>query len=377
MIYRTFKGEKLSALGFGMMRLPVVNGDGNNIDEDAARAMVCYALEHGINYFDTAFGYHGGNSEIVTGKLLAEHPRDSFYLATKFPGSGADSRERTAEVFEKQLEKCKVDYFDFYLLHNVNDGSADGYAKPDNASVAYLKEQKSAGRIRHLGFSAHISYDAFERFLAARHDDMEFCQLQLNYLDWTFQDAKKKVDLLTRYGIPVWVMEPLRGGRLARLDDKYVSALKDIRADETVPSFAFRFIQSLPQVCVTLSGMSSMEQLKDNLATFEADKPLTTDEFDKLTAVAADMMANTVPCTSCRYCVSKCPVGLDIPRLLGIYNEATVTAGGFNHPWGLRHIDEDKQPSCCLGCGACAAACPQNIKIPEVFADFSEKLKQY
>ena len=217
MVYRDFQDLKLSALGMGAMRLPVIDGDDARIDEAAAEQMVAYAMEHGVNYYDTAWGYHNGNSELVMGKALSKYPRDKFYLATKFPGYDLSNMPKVKEIFEKQLEKCQVEYFDFYLFHNVCEMNIDAYLDEKYGIFEYLMEQKKNGRIRHLGFSAHGSYDVMKRFLDAYGEHMEFCQIQLNYIDWTFQDAKAKVELLKEHNIPVWVMEPLRGGKLATL----------------------------------------------------------------------------------------------------------------------------------------------------------------
>ena len=229
MIYKEFQDLKLSALGLGAMRLPVMDGDDARIDEKAAGGMVAYAMEHGINYYDTAWGYHNGNSELVMGKLLSGYPRESFYLASKFPGYDLSNMDKVEEIFEKQLEKCQVDYFDFYLFHNVCEMNIDAYLDRSHGIYDYLMKQKENGRIRHLGFSAHGNYDVMKRFLDAYGEGMEFCQIQLNYLDWTFQDAKSKVELLKEYHLPVWVMEPVRGGKLASLKAEYEKALKSIK----------------------------------------------------------------------------------------------------------------------------------------------------
>ena len=375
MIYRDFQDLKLSALGMGAMRLPVVEGDDARIDVPAAQAMVDYAMEHGVNYYDTAWGYHNGQSELVMGEALKKYPRDSFYLATKFPGYDLSNMDKVQEIFEKQLEKCQVEYFDFYLFHNVCEMNIDAYLDPKYGIYDYLISQKKAGRIRHLGFSAHGSYDVMKRFLEAYGKDMEFCQIQLNYLDWSFQDAKAKMELLAEYHLPVWVMEPLRGGRLAKLTEEEEAKLRALRPDETVPAWAFRFLQSLPQVTVTLSGMSNMEQMQQNIQTFEEDKPLNQTEMDALLSMADEMVKKIVlPCTACHYCVSHCPQGLDIPELLSLYNEHCFTQGGFIAPMALSAVPQEKLPSACIGCRSCEAVCPQQIKISEAMADFAQKL---
>ena len=375
MIYRDFQDLKLSALGMGAMRLPVVEGDDARIDVPAAQAMVDYAMEHGVNYYDTAWGYHNGQSELVMGEALKKYPRDSFYLATKFPGYDLSNMDKVQEIFEKQLEKCQVEYFDFYLFHNVCEMNIDAYLDPKYGIYDYLVSQKKAGRIRHLGFSAHGSYDVMKRFLEAYGKDMEFCQIQLNYLDWSFQDAKAKMELLAEYHLPVWVMEPLRGGRLSKLTEEEEAKLRALRPDETVPAWAFRFLQSLPQVAVTLSGMSNMEQMQQNIQTFEEDKPLNQTEMDALLSMADEMVKKIVlPCTACHYCVSHCPQGLDIPELLSLYNEHCFTQGGFIAPMALSAVPQEKLPSACIGCRSCEAVCPQQIKISEAMADFAQKL---
>ena len=375
MIYRDFQDVKLSALGMGAMRLPVVDGDDSKIDEAAAFAMVDEAMARGVNYYDTACGYHSGNSELVMGKALARHPREKFYLATKFPGYDLSNMGKVEEIFEKQLEKCQVEYFDFYLFHNVCEMNIDAYLDPKYGTYDYLLAQKKNGRIRHLGFSAHGDYDVMKRFLEAYGKDMEFCQIQLNYLDWDFQDAKRKVELLNQWNIPVWVMEPLRGGKLASLAPEDEAKLKALRPDEGIPAWAFRYLQSIPSVVVTLSGMSNMEQMKENIATFETDKPLNETELETLHAIAQGMVKKIVlPCTACHYCTSHCPQGLDIPNLLSLYNEHCFTQGGFIAPMALSAIPADKQPSACIGCRSCEAVCPQGIKISEAMADFTAKL---
>lgn len=375
MIYRKFQDLQLSALGMGAMRLPVVDGNDAVIDEPAAVEMVDYAMAHGVNYYDTAWGYHNGQSELVMGRALKRHPREKFYLATKFPGYDLANMPKVREIFPKQLEKCQVDYFDFYLFHNVCEMNIDAYLDPKYGIYDYLMEQKRAGRIRHLGFSAHGSIDVMKRFLDAYGKDMEFCQIQLNWLDWKFQDAEGKVKLLREHNIPVWVMEPLRGGRLARLSDEEAAKLAALRPDEAPAAWAFRFLQAIPEVTVTLSGMSNLEQLKQNIATYETNAPLNGEEWKALMSVADDMLGKKIlPCTACHYCVSHCPQGLDIPALLELYNEHNFTGGGFIAPMALSALPEDKRPTACLHCHSCEAVCPQQIKISDAMESFAAML---
>ena len=376
MIYREFQDLKLSMLGMGAMRLPVIGGDDGRIDEAQAAAMVDYAMEHGVNYYDTAWGYHNGQSELVMGRALKSYPRESFYLATKFPGYDLANMDKVEEIFEKQLEKCGVEYFDFYLFHNVCEMNIDAYLDPKYGIHEYLMKQKQTGRIRHLGFSAHGSYEVMKRFLEAYGQDMEFCQIQLNYIDWSFQEAERKLELLKEYGLPVWVMEPLRGGRLAALFEADERTLKELRPEEGVPAWAFRFLQTIPEVTVILSGMSDMQQLQENIRTFETDKPLNEGEMQALLKIAEGMVKKiALPCTACHYCVSHCPKGLDIPGLLALYNEHCFTGGGFIAPMALSAVPEDKLPSACIGCRSCEAVCPQQIRISEAMADFAERLR--
>lgn len=375
MIYKDFQDLKLSALGLGAMRLPTIGGDDSKIDVELSEKMVARAMEKGINYYDTAWGYHGEQSELVMGKLLNKYPRENYFLATKFPGYDLSNMDKVETIFERQLEKCGVSYFDFYLFHNVCEMNIDAYLDEKYGIFEYLMKQKENGRIRHLGFSAHGDCEVMKRFLDAYGEHIEFCQLQVNYLDWTFQNAKEKVELLEQHHIPVWVMEPVRGGKLAALPEQYASRLNALRPDETIPAWAFRFLQSLDSVVVTLSGMSNMEQLEENIRTYEEDKPLNQQEMQALLNVADEMLGKkTLPCTACRYCVSHCPQELDIPALLALYNEHCFTDGGFIASMALSSYEKEKLPSACVGCRSCEAVCPQQIKISEAMSDFSEKM---
>ncbi len=371
MIFMDFQGKKLSQLGFGTMRLPQ-NADGS-IDEAQVAQMTDLALKSGVNYFDTAYPYHGGLSEVVMGKVLKNYPRDSYYLATKYPGHQIVEKYDPAAIFEEQLQKCGVDYFDFYLLHNVNEGSISVYLDPQWGIIDYFKEQKRLGRIRHLGFSTHGSTAMLKEFLDVTGQDMEFCQIQLNWLDWTLQDAKGKVELLNEYHIPIWVMEPVRGGRLCKLEQSVEDALHKLRPQESITAWGFRFLQDIPGVTMILSGMSNMEQMEQNIKTFDAPAPLTDAQREALLAVA-EGMKSSVPCTGCKYCMDGCPMGLDIPLIISIYNELRF-APVVNASMRLEFMPEDKKPSACLACGACTHICPQGIDIPKIMAEMTEKLK--
>ncbi len=375
MIYNRFQDITLSALGMGCMRLPT-KGKDDEIDMDATREMIAYAMEKGVNYYDTAWGYHGGQSELVMGEILSAYPRDSFYLASKFPGYDLANIDKVEEIFQKQLQKCRVEYFDFYLFHNVCEMNINEYLDPKYRIYDYLIEQKNTGRIRHLGFSAHGNLDTMKRFLEAYGKDMEFCQLQINWLDWEFQNAKEKVALVQSYGIPVWVMEPVRGGSLVNVKPQYEAQLKALRPHAKTVEWAFRFLQSFPEMVVTLSGMSNFEQLKENIQTYERAQPLNEQETSTLLRIARAMTSkDALPCTSCKYCATHCPMQLNIPWLIELYNEHIYSGGGFIAPMALSALADDKLPSACIGCKACEAVCPQTIKISEMMTDFAEKLK--
>ena len=370
MMYNEVCGEKLSRLGFGCMRLPQTAE--KVIDEREFQKMVDYAIEHGVNYFDTAWPYHGGHSEIAVGKALAKYPGGKWFLADKYPGHQIASSYNPAEIFEEQLKKCGVEYFDFYLLHNVYENSYDVYTDPRWGILDYFKEQKRLGRIRHLGFSSHARPDTLERFLDYVGDSMEFCQIQLNYLDWTLQEAKAKYDLLTARNIPVWVMEPVRGGRLAALSKEDENRLKALRPEESIASWSFRWLQNLPNVKVVLSGMSDYAQMTDNVRTFTEEIPQTAEEAALLSEIA-EGLKNALPCTRCRYCCEGCPMQLDIPMLIHAYNDLKF-ANSMTVPMQMDALPEDKRPSACIGCGTCAAICPQKIDIPAAMAGLAEKL---
>lgn len=373
MIYTDLANEKLSLLGFGAMRLPLVSDKPDApVDEALTAEMVDYAISHGVNYFDTAYPYHNGESERIMGRILKKYPREQFYLATKYPGHQISASYHPADIFEEQLAKCDVSYFDFYLLHNVYENSIQTYLDPKWGIIDYFLEQKRLGRIRHLGFSSHGRLENLEEFLDKCGGSMEFCQIQLNYLDWTLQGAKEKYELLTKRGIPVWVMEPVRGGRLADLGDAAAKRLNANHPAESVPSWAFRFLQGLPNVHMVLSGMSNMEQMKDNVKTFDERKPLTEEETEMLFEIA-EGIKNSIPCTACRYCCEGCPKGLDIPMLLSTYNEIRFSQN-LTVKMRLDALPKEKMPDACIGCGKCAKVCPQKIDIPEHLHALSDTL---
>ena len=368
MMYNDFGGKQLSMLGFGAMRLPQL--ENGSIDVDQVEKMVAYGMENGINYFDTAYPYHGGMSERVMGEVLSKYPREAFYLADKFPGHQYMEAYDPAALFEEQLRRCKVEYFDFYLLHNVYEESLATYLDPRWGIMDYFKEQKRLGRIKHLGFSTHGQLQFLKDFLDQYGADMEFCQIQLNYLDWTLQNGREKYELLTKHNIPVWVMEPVRGGKLANFTDERLQAL---RPNDSTASWGFRFLQALPNVKVILSGMSNMDQIVDNVNTFTQEAPLSQQENALLLDIA-EGMKDVIPCTSCRYCCDGCPMGLNIPAMMSICSDIRF-APVVNSVMMLQALPEDKQPSACIACGKCTKVCPQGIDIPAVMKELAQRME--
>ncbi len=375
MYYNKFKDIQISALGLGCMRFPTL--EDKTIDIEKTKVLFDYAIKNGLNYFDTAWGYHNGQSESVVGEILSNYPRDSYYLASKFPGYDLAHFGKQAEIFEQQLVKCKTDYFDFYLFHSLTEGNINEYLDDAKYGVySYLTEQKKKGRIKHLGLSCHCSLDTLKSFFEAYGNVIDFCQIQLNWLDWEYQDAKAKVDYLNSINVPIWVMEPVRGGRLFNLAPVFSDVLKTNAPQRTTAEWAFRYIQSIPGVCVTLSGMSNLEQLKENLTLFSERKPLTNEEIELLYSLGRKMTEkNPLPCTACKYCTTYCPKELDIPYLIELYNNYKFTTGGYIAPKETALLDEDKKPSACIGCKACEGVCPQGIKISEMMATFTSRLK--
>jgi predicted aldo/keto reductase-like oxidoreductase len=393
MKYKKFKNLQLSALGMGCMRLPSVGNEwGAPIDEEAAMALIDHAYQNGVNYFDTSWFYHGGDSERFIGEALKRYPRDTWYLASKIAGmmmrkvdgkyqlSCSNKDNKTfydpAEIFEYQLNRCGVEYFDFFMLHNVSEGSYETYTDEDLGIIKALLKQKEAGRIRHLGFSSHGRAETIDTFLneiKTRYGGIfEFAMIQLNYLDWTLQKASEKYGVLTRHGLPVMVMEPLRGGTLARLGEKPDAILKEAQPNATQASWAFRFLQSLKNVAVVISGMNTITQLEENLTIFNKHEPTNPLE-DAVLREVLESLVELIPCTDCKYCVDECPQKLNIPMLLTMYNEAGFEMGWFLQA-AIRNLREREKPTACTACGKCSPYCPQNIDIPGTLGKFGALL---
>ena len=376
MISRDFRNLNLPMLGMGCMRLPLLDEDDDaRPDQEKVNRIVEEAMEAGIRYFDLAYGYHEGNCERVMKEALKGFPRDSYYLADKFPGYDSELSERPEEVFEEQLRRAGTEYFDFYLLHNVCEMDFDRYKDPEGKIMSCLLKEKKNGRIRHLGFSTHARIETFREFMEIYKDTgiFEFCQIQLNWIDYHFQEAKLKLELLNELKLPVWVMEPCRGGKLIWLDDPDLAKLSEMRPGASAAEWAFDFVKSCPGVTLVLSGMTEGKELAENVRIFERESEMTDAEKSLLYDIA-EKMTKGVPCTRCRYCTSYCPQEIDIPLMISLYNENTFTRGGWRAPRALDAISREKHPDACLSCGACSAVCPQHIDIPGVMKDFSRQL---
>ena len=414
MTYRTnpSTGDKVSLLGFGMMRLPSVGGrsarEGNEeIDQEMVNRMVDYAIEHGVNYFDTSPAYCRGKSEHATGVALSRHPRNSYFIATKLSNFASDTwkRENAIAMYHNSLKELRTDYIDYLLLHGIGMGNGmEEYEARyvNNGMLDFLLAEREAGRIRNLGFSYHGDVKVFDRLLA-EHDKYQwnFVQIQLNYLDWKYAkqinprntDAEYLYNELAKRNIPAVIMEPLLGGRLSNVPDSIVAMLKQREPEASVASWAFRFAGSQPDVLTVLSGMTRMEHLQDNLHTYSPLQPLSEEEFAFLQQAADRMMQfDTIPCNDCKYCMP-CPYGIDIPAILLHYNkclnEGNIPESSQDADYRRarrayligydRSVPKLRQASHCIGCNQCSPHCPQRIDIPTELHridHFVEQLKQ-
>lgn len=361
MIYKPFQNIQLSTLGMGVMRLPMKDKD--HIDYEKGHEILDHAYKMGVNYFDTAYVYQGGDSERCLGECMKKYPRDSFYIATKF---NVDANPDYEAVFEEELERLQTDHIDFYLMHCLKDYNIDKYL---GGAVDYFIEQKKKGRITYLGFSTHADIDTLTRF--ADYYNWDFAQIQMNYYDWVYGTAAKEYAVLEARNIPIMVMEPVRGGRLASLTPEVEEMLKEVHPDWSMASWALRFVKSHPQVQVILSGMSNMEQLEDNLVTFSEAGGLSPQDMETLLEAGKRFRGQIhVPCTECRYCTPECPMNIDIPAFLKIYNSWKI-----NGAWALQRmnsVESEGKPWDCVGCGACMGHCPQDIKIPDIMKELAE-----
>lgn len=374
MNYRSFRdtGKQVSLLGLGCMRFPRLEGRGEEIDYDKAEKIIDHAYKNGVNYFDTAYVYNGGDSERVTGRALSKYPRESYMLASKMPGYKCSCEQDVYDTFQESLSRCGVEYFDFYLLHDVNEGSIGKY--DNDYMLKAMDKLRGEGKIRHLGFSSHGKPEFIESF--AKKRDWDFAQIQLNYLDWTFQDAKRQYEILAGLGIPVIVMEPVRGGRLASLSPEHDAKLKAARPDRSIASWAINWVIEKPAVLTVLSGMNEVSQVEDNLKTVSKPEPISAGEQELLDAAVTDLLSKTqLPCTGCRYCVEDCPQSIGIPEVIEIYNRFKLSNNPF-HLNPLRAIPEGERPSDCVACRACEGRCPQGIEISAVMEELSRAMSK-
>ena len=366
--------SKMPKLGFGLMRLPEKGGV---IDHETVCSMVDKYMKAGLNYFDTAYVYHGGKSEVAAREALVKrYPRDSFMLATKLPAWEMRKKEDVERIFNEQLERAGVDYFDFYLLHSIEDGSNhDTYEKYDCWNWGLQK--KAEGKIKHFGFSYHGSPELLEDVLN-RHPEVEFVQIQLNYLDRTnpVVRSQKLYDILTERNIPIIVMEPVRGGMLANLGEEIDSKFKAMRPDKSVASWALRFVGSLPRVMTILSGMSTDDQMDDNIGTFTNFEPLSDAEMALVDEVTDDILSmEQIGCTACKYCCDGCPRHISIPDVFRTINTLRRYPGDWrskNFYNGL--VERSGRASDCIGCGQCERVCPQHLPIIKLLKEAAEIL---
>ena len=366
---------KMPKLGFGLMRLPEIDG---KIDVPRVLGMIDSYMKAGFNYFDTAYVYHGGNSEKAVKELLVKnYPRESYTVATKLPAWSIKCMEDRDRIFNEQLERTGLEYFDYYLLHSLEDGSNyDIYEKYD--CFNWCMKKKEEGKIRHFGFSFHGTPALLEKVVDL-HPEVEFVQIQLNYADWDNQivNSGKLYEILKSRNIPMIIMEPVKGGTLANVSEEQEKMFKEARPDKSVASWAMRFCGSLEGIGTILSGMSTEEQVSDNLDTFVNFEPLSESERDVIGNVVADMMSvELIGCTSCRYCVDGCPMGILIPDIFSALNTKRKFSGDNRPVFHYRGLTSNSgKASACIGCGQCEAVCPQHLPIIELLKEATEKLE--
>ena len=357
-------------LGFGCMRLPVKKGEVDMFELDK---MVEYCINHGANYFDTAYMYVDGKSENAIGKALKKYKREEFILADKSPIYKMKTKEDVGKIFEEQLNKCQVDYFDFYMCHNININTFDNYKKVNMYDE--LLKLKKEGKIKFLGFSFHGTPEILKEVVAEH--EWDFCQLQINYLDWDVVKAKEQYSIVQEKNIPVIVMEPLRGGGLVNLSEKALNKLKENYPDATPAEFGLRWAASRKNVITVLSGMSNLEQVKQNIETFMNYKDMTPEEEKTADEIAKIIQSQgEINCTACKYCMEVCPRGINIPASFALYNQYKVTNNKMLYSVYYDTLTDSEKPEACIKCGLCSKNCPQNLPIPDLLAKIAEEHKK-
>lgn len=381
--------DNVSLLGFGCMRFPVIEKGKPNIDEEVAMEMIDYAYRHGVNYFDTAWIYHEGISEVFIGKALKRYPRDTFFLADKLPTWLIDSLDKAKEIFQTQLDRCQVEYFDYYLLHSLGNPEVYDRVYEEYGVYEYLRQEKEQGRIRQLGFSFHGNKDNFP-YLLDKHK-WDFVMIQANYYDWD-KDGEFLYNELAKRNIPCIIMEPIRGGMLATLNPGAVRIFNRANPNRSVASWALQYIASKPNVLTVLSGMSLMDHVVDNVNTFTNFQPMTNSEHDTVQQALKEFLRlSPIPCTECRYCVP-CPAGIEIPGIFGVYNKcvsqsyvpdiSNTADPEFNQKKRIflgsfdEKIAKRQQAERCINCDECVKNCPQSIPIPEKLNEIASLISE-
>lgn len=367
---RRYRDIEVPLLALGCMRLPMRNDE---IDQQELDRMVDYCMEHGANYFDTAYMYVDSKSEFAIGKSLKRYKREDFILADKSPIYKMKTREDVRKIFEEQLKKCQVEYFDFYMCHNINKNSVDTYRNV--AMYDELVKLKKEGRIKYLGFSFHGTPDILREVV--KEHKWDFAQLQINYLDWDVVKAKEQYDIVQAEGIPVTVMEPLRGGGLVNLSDKALAKLKEHYPDTTPASFGLRWAASRKNVVTVLSGMSNLQQVKENIQTFIDYKEMTEDEIKVADEISKIIQSQgEINCTACKYCMEVCPRGINIPAAFALYNQYKISKSKMSFTMYYDTLSEAEQPDACIKCGLCSKNCPQNLDIPALLTKIAGEYKK-
>ena len=372
-VRRKFDNLEIPLIALGCMRLPMSNG---KIDMAELDKMVAYAMEHGANYFDTAYMYVEGKSENAIGEILKQYPRDSFFLTDKNPSYLVNSPADVHRIFKEQLKKCQVEYFDNYMVHNINKNTISNYR--DNDMYGELLKLKKDGLIKHLGFSFHGDPKMLKEVISEHKWD--FCQLQLNYLDWEVVNGDQLYEIAEEANVPVIVMEPLRGGALCNIPAKAAEKLKAECPEDTQASFGLRWVANKPLVFTILSGMSNLQQVKENIDTFVNYRPFTEKEEKTAHEIAQIIQSQgAINCTACKYCMEVCPRGINIPAIFGLYNLYKASAqpnAEFMFVTNYDALKEEERADKCIHCGLCNKNCPQGLDIPKLLADVLAKVKE-